>query len=55
MKEMGIIPDPDDALDLDRYSRMAREQIGDHQFETVRAEGTRLSVDEALALGQTTQ
>ena len=55
MTKMGIILDPDDALDLDRYSRMAREQIGEHQFETARDEGTRLSVDEALSLGQNKQ
>jgi len=51
MSKLGIVLDPDDALDLDRYSDMARQQLGGVQFDAVRAEGRRMSVDEALSLG----
>jgi hypothetical protein len=52
MMKLGMILDPDDQLDLDTYSKMAREQIGERRFETERTAGRGLSVNEALALAQ---
>ena len=51
MTNLGMVLDPDDALDLERYSKMAREQLGETQFETIRAQGRQMSVEEALGLG----
>ncbi|HKW15911.1 MAG TPA: hypothetical protein VJO35_00235 [Terriglobales bacterium] len=51
MAKLGIVLDPDDALDLERYSKLAREQLSEGQFDALRAEGRRMSVDDALALG----
>jgi len=51
MSKLGMVLDPDDALDLERYSKMAREQLGETQFETIRAQGRQMSVEEALGLG----
>ena len=51
MSKLGMLLDPDDALDLERYSKMAREQLGETQFETIRAQGRQMSVEEALGLG----
>ena len=51
MTNLGMVLDPADALDLERYSKMAREQLGETQFETIRAQGRRMSVEEALGLG----
>jgi hypothetical protein len=51
MSKLGIVLDPDDALDLERYSKMAKEQLGETQFEAAREQGRHMSVEEALALG----
>ena len=48
MEKLAIVLDPDDQLDFDRYSMLAREQLGVIEFERLRAEGRRLSVDDAL-------
>jgi tetratricopeptide (TPR) repeat protein len=50
IQKLGIVLDPDDQLDFDRYSAMAREQVGATEFETIRAEGRRLLIDDALNL-----
>ena len=54
MSRLGIVPDPDDQLDLDRYSDLARRQIDGQAFDAARAEGRRLSLDTAIevALGR---
>ena len=51
MKKLGIVLDPDDELDYQRYTAMARTQIGPAGFDRLRDEGRKLSVDGALALG----
>jgi tetratricopeptide (TPR) repeat protein len=55
MSKLGIILDPDDALDLERYSKMAQEQLGRNDFDAARTEGRQLSVDEALVFAQSDQ
>jgi tetratricopeptide (TPR) repeat protein len=51
MQKLGIVLDPDDQLDVDRYTTLAREQLGAATFDGLRSQGRRLSVDDALALG----
>ena len=50
MQALGITLDPDDQLDFDRYTALTRQQIGARTFDSLRAEGRRLSIDDALAL-----
>lgn len=52
---LGIVLDPDDALDLERYSKLAREQLPETQFQALRSEGRRMSINEALTLGLQTK
>jgi len=51
MKQLAIVLDPDDQLDCDRYVAMARAEIGSAAFDAARAEGRRMSISDALALG----
>ncbi len=54
LHKLGITLDPDDQIDYDRYTALARQQLGAETFQSMRAEGERLSIDAALALALTT-
>ena len=49
MQNLGIVLDPDDQLDFDRYCAM--DQLGAKSFDAAREDGRRLSLDQALSLG----
>lgn len=51
MQNLGIVLDPDDQLDFDRYSGIVRKQLGAREFEAAAQAGHRMTVDEGLALG----
>lgn len=50
LERLGITLDPDDQLDLERYSKVARDQIKNTDYEAAYARGKTLTMDQAVTL-----
>ena len=50
LKRLHITLDPDDQLDWDRYTAIARNELGSERYETGFERGHSLTIDQAIAL-----
>jgi hypothetical protein len=47
--DLGILPQPGDLIGMEQYILAIREQLGEETFESLKAEGRAMTLQEAIS------